>query len=432
MEKDRKQHAKTSRTLQPKSAAPGSVNIVDNRHLSLSGSSLQRVEDEEEEVAQGKMEHAVQRVEGEEDDEVLQGKMGDAAPKNETGLPDNLKAGVESLSGFSLDNVRVHYNSSKPATVQALAYTQGTDIHVAPGQEKHLPHEAWHVAQQMAGRVAPTTSVNGMPVNDNAALEHEADVMGAKAVQCKSSARQKPYAAKSEASKGVSQLIRVTEIATTGERILLGNIKTYDELCKILLDKRSHSKFIIGDDPAIYSRTDLKKALVNAAGTFGVQINTETLGINSFGSVSISGAYTLHDIAAALKRYSAGLPPTTTAAPPWPVNVEFAGACSDLGISPGDVSLHKVRGGADSKDASKMKIVGGEKEVRIDGLMHESHGSRSLDLTFTTAFYTKEHLFALGKHKDSLGFNEPTYKIVWVNQNIGGNPFKLKELYCFE
>lgn len=73
MEKDRKQHAKTSRTLQPKSAAPGSVNIVDNRHLSLSGSSLQRVEDEEEEVVQGKMEHAVQRIEDEEE-EVAQRK----------------------------------------------------------------------------------------------------------------------------------------------------------------------------------------------------------------------------------------------------------------------------------------------------------------------------------------------------------------------
>jgi hypothetical protein len=101
---------------------------------------------------------------------------------NNTGMPDNLKAGIESLSGFSMDDVRVHYNSSKPATVQAQAYTQGTDIHVAPGQEKHLPHEAWHVAQQMAGRVAPTTNINGMPVNDNAGLEHEADVMGAKAV----------------------------------------------------------------------------------------------------------------------------------------------------------------------------------------------------------------------------------------------------------
>lgn len=108
------------------------------------------------------------------------------APRpNNTGMPDNLKSGIESLSGFSMDDVRVHYNSSKPATVQALAYTQGTDIHVAPGQEKHLPHEAWHVAQQMAGRVSPTTNINGMPVNDNTALEHEADVMGEKAVNNK-------------------------------------------------------------------------------------------------------------------------------------------------------------------------------------------------------------------------------------------------------
>ena len=94
----------------------------------------------------------------------------DATRPNNTGMPDNLKAGIESLSGFSMDDVRVHYNSNKPATVQALAYTQGTDIHVAPGQEKCLPHEAWHVAQQMAGRVSPTTNINGMPVNDNAAL----------------------------------------------------------------------------------------------------------------------------------------------------------------------------------------------------------------------------------------------------------------------
>lgn len=104
---------------------------------------------------------------------------------NNTGMPDNLKAGIESLSGYSMDDVHVHYNSSKPATVQALAYTQGTDIHVAPGQEKCLPHEAWHVAQQMAGRVSPTTNINGIPVNDNAVLEHEADVMGERAVQCK-------------------------------------------------------------------------------------------------------------------------------------------------------------------------------------------------------------------------------------------------------
>ena len=143
-----------------KKDAPSASSVFD---ASSQSESLQR----KAELANG----AVQRVE---------------PPRpNNTGMPDNLKAGIESLSGFSMDDVRVHYNSSKPATVQALAYTQGTDIHVAPGQEKHLPHEAWHVAQQMAGRVSPTTNINGMPVNDNAALEHEADVMGEKAVQCK-------------------------------------------------------------------------------------------------------------------------------------------------------------------------------------------------------------------------------------------------------
>ena len=101
--------------------------------------------------------------------------------KNETGMPDHLKESIENLSGYSMDDVRVHYNSDKPATVQALAYMQGTDIHVAPGQERYLPHEAWHVAQQMSGRVEPTTEVGGMPVNDNEDLEREADVMGARA-----------------------------------------------------------------------------------------------------------------------------------------------------------------------------------------------------------------------------------------------------------
>jgi hypothetical protein len=77
--------------------------------------------------------------------------------------------------------VKVHYNSPKPAQLNALAYAQGTDIHVAPGQQKHLPHEAWHIAQQSQGRVKPTTQVKGVAINDNSSLEREADVMGAKA-----------------------------------------------------------------------------------------------------------------------------------------------------------------------------------------------------------------------------------------------------------
>lgn len=101
---------------------------------------------------------------------------------NETGLPDQLKDGVESLSGYSMDDVNVHYNSSKPAQLNAHAYAQGTDIHVGPGQEKHLPHEAWHVVQQKQGRVKPTRQLKGkVNINDDTVLEKEADVMGTKA-----------------------------------------------------------------------------------------------------------------------------------------------------------------------------------------------------------------------------------------------------------
>ena len=72
--------------------------------------------------------------------------------ENNTGLPDNLKAGVEKLSGISLNDVKVHRNSNQPAQLQAHAFAQGTNIHIAPGQEQHLPHEAWHVVQQKRGR----------------------------------------------------------------------------------------------------------------------------------------------------------------------------------------------------------------------------------------------------------------------------------------
>ncbi len=132
---------------------------------------------------------SVQRA---KEDELLQGQFAAESPAqlaqqpdpkpNNTGLPDNLKAGVESLSGLSLDDVKVHYNSTEPAQLNAHAYAQGTDIHVGPGQEQHLPHEAWHVVQQAQGRVKPTTQMkDGMGVNDNQGLEREADLMGARA-----------------------------------------------------------------------------------------------------------------------------------------------------------------------------------------------------------------------------------------------------------
>lgn len=106
--------------------------------------------------------------------------------ENKTGLPDQLKSGIERLSGIDISDTRVHYNSAKPAQLQAHAYAQGNQIHIASGQEKHLAHEAWHVVQQKQGRVQPTKQMKGkVTINDDGRLEKEADVMGAKAMQIK-------------------------------------------------------------------------------------------------------------------------------------------------------------------------------------------------------------------------------------------------------
>ena len=202
MEAENTYRNKVARIIQQKRGGKSALEFADNRQnrmLQALAEPVQRLEDEDEmlqgkfenpvqreedeaELLQGKFEQPAQRLGDEEDDELMQGKFETPEQKrNETGMSDNLKAGIEDLSGFAMDDVRVHYNSPEPATVQALAYTQGTDIYVAPGQEQHLPHEAWHVAQQMAGRVEPTTEVSGLPVNDCIELEHEADVMGARA-----------------------------------------------------------------------------------------------------------------------------------------------------------------------------------------------------------------------------------------------------------
>lgn len=166
----------------------GKAEVVQRVEEELVQSKFDPVQRAEEELLQGKLSN-VQRV---EDEEPLQAKFGptqlvERTELNNTGLPNQLKSGIESLSGMSMDHVKVHYNSSQPAQLNAHAYAQGSEIHVAPGQEQHLPHEAWHVVQQAQGRVKPTRQMkSGVTVNDDAGLESEADVMGARALQTKS------------------------------------------------------------------------------------------------------------------------------------------------------------------------------------------------------------------------------------------------------
>ena len=97
-------------------------------------------------------------------------------------LPSRLRRSMEKISGINLADVRVFYNSSKPAQVQAHAYAQGKNIYIAPGQEQHLPHELGHVVQQAKGIVKPTASINGVEVNDEAQLEEHATKLGQRAM----------------------------------------------------------------------------------------------------------------------------------------------------------------------------------------------------------------------------------------------------------
>lgn len=109
------------------------------------------------------------------------GRWEDAGQSHSEGLPKSLKHGIESLSGVDMSEVRVITNSSAPAQLQAHAFARGKEIHLGPGQEKHLPHEAWHVVQQAQGRVKPTLQAKGWSINDEQHLENEADTMGARA-----------------------------------------------------------------------------------------------------------------------------------------------------------------------------------------------------------------------------------------------------------
>lgn len=95
--------------------------------------------------------------------------------ENRTGIPTQLKERFEEKTGFTMDDVKVHYHSDKPAQLLALAYTKGNDVYVGPGQEKHLEHELGHVIQQKQGRVTADGHIGNIPVNSSPQLEQEAD-----------------------------------------------------------------------------------------------------------------------------------------------------------------------------------------------------------------------------------------------------------------
>ena len=202
---------------QIRSGGESAFQFVDNRSEAVAQRKLQEIANNSPQAKQAAQFQAMADSYSTHQQKPIQKK------ENNTGLPDNLKTGIENLSGFSMDDVKVHYNSDKPAQLQAHAYAQGTDIHIASGQEKHLPHEAWHVVQQKQGRVKPTIQMKGgLSINTDVGLEREADFMGEKG----NSLEQLPGISIGSASvrKGASQFQRVNSSHATIQRTVLSKV----------------------------------------------------------------------------------------------------------------------------------------------------------------------------------------------------------------
>ncbi|WP_168203023.1 MULTISPECIES: eCIS core domain-containing protein [unclassified Tardiphaga] len=203
-------------TLQHSPALLGQRRLA----ATLSHRPLQRAEmpDDDDDLLQTKSVHRPETVQRQ--------------PSNRTGLPDHLRAGMENLSGLAMDDVRVHYNSPEPRQLQALAFAQGSDIHVAPGQERHLPHEAWHVVQQRQGRVQPTMQAKGVAINDDETLESEADRMGERLSSFQSLAQLRSVRSPARTGNAIVQARIANPLAISG-----GTLTTQPQLLEWLFQQ---------------------------------------------------------------------------------------------------------------------------------------------------------------------------------------------------
>ena len=164
----------------------------------LQGKFAAQMQEEDDELLQGKF---TTQMQGEDEEELLQGKFvsqlhADTEPisapgrepahDDKTGLPDDVRQGMEEAIGGNFSSVQFVTESKKAEEVGALAFTQGKNVEFAPGQFKPdttaglelIGHELTHVDQQDKGTVEPTMEIGEMLVNDDKSKETEADDKG--------------------------------------------------------------------------------------------------------------------------------------------------------------------------------------------------------------------------------------------------------------
>lgn len=137
--------------------------------------------------------------------------LSQVSPCDPTGMPGRLRAKMESALAADFSEVRIRKASKRALELRARAFTQGNEIHMAPGHwapetaqgQELLGHELGHVLQQRSGRVTATAQFVAMGLNDDPALEREAAALGARVAHAEdghanvaSQARSLPLAAR--------------------------------------------------------------------------------------------------------------------------------------------------------------------------------------------------------------------------------------------
>lgn len=193
----------------------------------------------EEEEKDGQDEAPAQRMVKDED-ETKQlkengtgGSSKNASPLISSGnsLPEDVQAKMENSFGTSFADVNIHQNDNSATDMGALAYTQGNDVHFAPGQynpgsqagQELIGHELTHVVQQRQGNVKSTMKQGGVNINDDSGLEHDADVAGKQAA--KGVVQNKNANTNNNISNGNDVAQRVIDLSIQFDTYGLGGLK---------------------------------------------------------------------------------------------------------------------------------------------------------------------------------------------------------------
>lgn len=124
----------------------------------------------------------------------VQAKTTKKKKKKNGALTDVVQQKMENAFGEDFSSVNIKTNSSEAKDMGALAFTQGENVHFAPGQfdtnstkgQELIGHELTHVVQQREGRAQKKKQAKpqneGQQINDDPQLEAEADEMGKRAV----------------------------------------------------------------------------------------------------------------------------------------------------------------------------------------------------------------------------------------------------------